>query len=118
MTAFQEMIDALFSDAAVARTITYTPVAGTARTLRAVIKSPDKIVDVREMAIHTPTLVVDVRVLDVATPQEGDTLTIGTLLYVPCAIRKTLSGRWIVILDSSRLLLRITAFLPLQAHVY
>jgi hypothetical protein len=82
MTAFQEMIDALFSDAAVARTITYTPVAGTARTLRAVIKSPDKIVDVREMAIHTPTLVVDVRVLDVATPQEGDTLTIGTLLYV------------------------------------
>ncbi len=81
MTAFQEMIDALFADAALARTVIYTPVASAARTLRAVIKSPDRIVGVREMAIHTPTLVVDVRVLDVATPQEGDTLTIGTLLY-------------------------------------
>jgi hypothetical protein len=82
MTAFQEMIDALFADPAVARTVTYTPVAGTARTLRAVIKSPDRIVDVREIAIHTSTLVVDVRVSDIATPQEGDTLTIGTLTYV------------------------------------
>lgn len=45
------------------------------------IKSPDRIVDVREIAIHTPTLLVDVRVSDVATPQEGDTLTIGALLY-------------------------------------
>ena len=81
MSAFQEMIDALFSDSALARDIVYTPVAGTPKTIRAVIKSPDRIVDVREMAIHTPTLVVDVRVSDIATPQEGDTLTIGTLLY-------------------------------------
>ncbi len=81
MTAFQEMIDALFADPAVARTVTYTPVAGAARTLRAVIKSPDRIVDVREMAIHTPTVVVDVRVSDIATPQAGDTLTIGALVY-------------------------------------
>ncbi|MFN7226666.1 MAG: hypothetical protein ACK5UY_05410 [Holosporales bacterium] len=82
MTAFQEMIDALFADPALARTITYTPVEGTARTLRAVIKSPDRIVDVREMAIHTPTLVVDVRVSDVPDPNQGDTLTIDTFLYV------------------------------------
>ena len=81
MTAFQEMIDALFADSAMARTVTYTPVAGTPQTIRAVIKSPDRIVDVRDIAIHTPTLAVDVRVSDVATPQEGDTLTIGTLLY-------------------------------------
>ena len=81
MTAFQEMIDALFADSAMARTVTYTPVAGIARTVRAVVKSPDRIVDVREIAIHTPTLVVDVRVSDIATPQEGDTLAIGTLLY-------------------------------------
>jgi hypothetical protein len=81
MTAFQEMIDALFADSAMARTVTYTPVAGLPQTMRAVIKSPDRIVDVRDIAIHTPTLVVDVRVSDVATPQEGDTLTIGTLLY-------------------------------------
>lgn len=81
MTAFQEMVDALFADSAMARTVTYTPVAGAARTIRAVIKSPDRIVDVREIAIHTPTLVVDVRVSDVSTPQEDDTLTIGTLLY-------------------------------------
>ena len=46
------------------------------------LKAPfDRIVDVRDIAIHTPTLLVDVRVLDIATPQEGDTLTIGTLLY-------------------------------------
>jgi hypothetical protein len=82
MTAFQEMIDALFADSAMARDIVYTPVAGLPQTIRAVIKSPDRIVDVRDIAIHTPTLVVDVRVSDVATPQEGDTLTIGTLLYV------------------------------------
>jgi hypothetical protein len=81
MTAFQEMIDALFADSAMARTVTYTPVAGLPQTMRAVIKSPDRIVDVRDIAIHTPTLVVDVRVSDIATPQEGDTLTIGTLLY-------------------------------------
>ncbi len=81
MTAFSAMIDALFANPAVARDITYTPVAGTARTLRAVIKSPDRIVDVREMAIHTPTLVVDVRVSDVPDPGEGDTLTIGMLIY-------------------------------------
>lgn len=81
MTAFQEMIDALFADSAMARDIVYTPVAGLPQTMRAVIKSPDRIVDVRDIAIHTPTLVVDVRVSDVATPQEGDTLAIGTLLY-------------------------------------
>jgi hypothetical protein len=81
MTAFQEMIDALFADSAVARTVTYTPVAGLPQTMRAVIKSPDRIVDVRDIAIHTPTLVVDVRVSDVPVPNEGDTLTIGTLLY-------------------------------------
>jgi hypothetical protein len=81
MTAFQEMIDALFADSAMARTVTYTPVAGLPQTMRAVIKSPDRIVDVRDIAIHTPTLVVDVRVSDIATPQEGDTLAIGTLLY-------------------------------------
>ena len=82
MSAFQEMIDALFSDSALARDVLYTPVAGTARTIRAVIKSPDRIVDVREMAIHTPTLVVDVRVSDVPDPGEGDTLSIGALTYV------------------------------------
>ena len=81
MTAFQEMIDALFADSAMARTVTYTPVAGLPQTMRAVIKSPDRVIDVRDIAIHTPTLVVDVRVSDIATPQEGDTLTIGTLLY-------------------------------------
>jgi hypothetical protein len=81
MTAFQEMIDALFADSAMARTVTYTPVAGLPQTMRAVIKSPDRIVDVRDIAIHTPTLVVDVRVSDVPVPNEGDTLTIGTLLY-------------------------------------
>ena len=81
MTAFQEMIDALFANSAMARTVTYTPVAGLPQTMRVVIKSPDRIVDVRDIAIHTPTLVVDVRVSDIATPQEGDTLTIGTLLY-------------------------------------
>jgi hypothetical protein len=81
MTAFSAMIDALFADPAMARTVTYTPVAGITQTLRAVIKSPDRIVDVREMAIHTPTLVVDVRVSDVPDPNQGDTLTIGTLLY-------------------------------------
>ena len=82
MSAFQEMIDALFSNSSLARDVLYTPVAGTARTLRAVIKSPDRIVDVREMAIHTPTLVVDVRVSDVLDPNEGDTLSIGALTYV------------------------------------
>ena len=81
MTAFQEMIDALFADSAMARDIVYTPVAGTPQTIRTVIKSPDRVIDVRDIAIHTPTLVVNVRVSDVATPQEGDTLTIGTLLY-------------------------------------
>jgi len=81
MTAFQEMIDALFADSAMARTVTYTPVAGLPQTIRAVIKSPDRVIDVRDIAIHTPTLVVDVRASDIATPQEGDTLTIGTLLY-------------------------------------
>jgi len=81
MTAFEAMIDALFADPALARTVLYTPVAGTARTIRAVIKSPDRVIDVRDIAIHTPTLVVDVRVSDIATPQAGDTLTIGTLLY-------------------------------------
>jgi len=81
MTAFQEMIDALFADSAMARTVTYAPVAGLPQTIRAVIKSPDRIVDVRDIAIHTPTLVVDVRVSDVPVPNEGDTLTIGTLLY-------------------------------------
>ena len=81
MSAFQEMIDALFSNSSLAQDIVYTPVAGTPKTIRAVIKSPDRIVDVREMAIHSPILVVDVRVSDIATPQEGDTLTIGTLLY-------------------------------------
>jgi hypothetical protein len=81
MTAFQEMIDALFADPAVARTVLYTPVAGTPKTIRGVIKSPDRIVDVRDIAIHTPTLVVDVRVSDVPVPNEGDILTIGTLLY-------------------------------------
>ena len=82
MSAFQEMIDALFSNSSLARDVLYTPVAGTARTLRAVIKSPDRIVDVREMAIHTPTLVVDVRVSDVLDSNEGDTLTISALTYV------------------------------------
>jgi hypothetical protein len=82
MSAFQEMIDALFSNSSLAQDIVYTPVAGTARTIRAVIQSPDRIVDVREMAIHTPTLVVDVRVSDVPDPNQGDTLTIDTFLYV------------------------------------
>jgi hypothetical protein len=81
MTAFQEMIDALFSNSSLAQDIVYTPVSGTPKTIRAVIKSPDRIVDVREMAIHTPTLVVDVRALDVPDPGEGDTLTIGMLIY-------------------------------------
>jgi hypothetical protein len=81
MTAFQEMIDALFADSAMARDIVYTAVAGLPQTMRAVIKSPDRVIDVRDIAIHTPTLVVDVRVSDIATPQEGDTLAIGTLLY-------------------------------------
>ena len=81
MTAFSEMIDALFADPALARTVTYAPVAAAPQLVRAVIRSPDRIVDVGDIAIHTPTLLVDVRTSEVATPQAGDLLTIGTLLY-------------------------------------
>lgn len=81
MSAVADMVVMLFVDPNLSVSATYTPVVGEAVTVRCIVKSPDRVVDVYEASIHVPTALIDVQVADVEQPIAGDQITIGSSTY-------------------------------------
>lgn len=81
MTAVADMVAMLFVDPNLSVSATYTPVVGDAVTVRCIVKSPDRIVDVYEASIHVPTALIDIQTADIEQPVAGDTLEINGTTY-------------------------------------
>jgi hypothetical protein len=81
VTAVEAMVGALFANPDLTRQVTYTPLTGTPKVIRVVLKSPDTVTMLGEAALHSATLLVDVRVSDVPQPQAGDTIIIGGVTH-------------------------------------
>src|SRR5512132_356945 len=83
MTVFAAAIDALFSDADLARSAVYR--AGGADpgiAVRVIMRRPDRIGDFGDTRITSETATFDVRTAEIAEPAEGDTLDVGGVTYV------------------------------------
>ena len=67
MSAFTDAMDDLFADPNMADSVTYQ-----GRSIRALVRRPDRDVQFGSIAVHTATLVLEVRVSDLPAPQAGD----------------------------------------------
>ena len=69
--AFSGAMDDLFADPNMAASVTYQ-----GRSIRALVRRPDRDVQFSGIAIHTATLVLEVRVSEVASPQAGNVVEV------------------------------------------
>ena len=76
MTAFAVALDALFTDAHLARDVVYTADGGQPTLVRAILRRPDDVTGFGEARIWSETTRLDLRVADVANPRPGDRLEI------------------------------------------
>jgi hypothetical protein len=67
MAAFADAFDDLFADPNMAVTISYQ-----GRSIRALVRRPDRDLEFADITVHTSTAVFEVRQRDVAAPQAGD----------------------------------------------
>lgn len=81
MTAFDDMVGALFADANMAVDATYAPAAGGSSTVRAILRRPDPNIAGFGIGAYQPALVIDVQAAQVADPTEGDAITVGAFSY-------------------------------------
>lgn len=82
MTIFADVIDALFTDPALAEdAIWRVGGAGTGITVRVIRKSPDEFVGFGSSRAILPSVIIAVRGSQVAAPASGDTVQIGTMMF-------------------------------------
>jgi hypothetical protein len=83
MSAFAAAIDALFSDPNLGAYASYR-VAGEdpAVPVRAIARQPDLTGPFGDTRVHSATAMLDIRISDVAVPAEGDTIQLGSTVYV------------------------------------
>jgi len=67
VTAFAAAIDDLFADPNMAVTVSYQ-----GRSIRALVRRPDRDIEFSDITVHTSTAVFDIRRRDVPAPQAGD----------------------------------------------
>ena len=69
MTAFADAIDDLFADPNMAVTVTYQ-----GRSIRALVRRPDRDLEFADITVHTATAVFEIRRRDVPAPLAGDVI--------------------------------------------
>ena len=69
--AFSGAMDDLFADPNMAASVTYQ-----GRSIRALVRRPDRDVQFGGIAVHAATLVLEVRVSEVASPQAGNVVEV------------------------------------------
>jgi hypothetical protein len=70
MNAFADAFDDLFADPNLAVTVTYL-----GRSIRALVRRPDRDLEFADITVHTSTALFEIRRRDVAAPQAGDIIT-------------------------------------------
>ncbi|EME69996.1 hypothetical protein H261_10617 [Paramagnetospirillum caucaseum] len=69
MTAFADAIDDLFADPNLAVTVSYQ-----GRSIRALVRRPDRDIEFSDITVQTSTAVFEIRRREVAAPQAGDVI--------------------------------------------
>ncbi|CAA7620581.1 hypothetical protein [Magnetospirillum sp. SS-4] len=69
MTAFAAAFDDLFADPNMAVTVSYQ-----GRSIRALVRRPDRDIEFSDITVHTGTAAFEVRRREVPAPQAGDTI--------------------------------------------
>ncbi|EME69923.1 hypothetical protein H261_10979 [Paramagnetospirillum caucaseum] len=69
MTAFADAIDDLFADPNMAVTVSYQ-----GRSIRALVRRPDRDIEFSDVTVHTSTAVFEIRRREVPAPQAGDVI--------------------------------------------
>ena len=83
MDAFAAAVDDLFADPNLAVDILYRPGGvGDGVAVRAMRRAPDDEITLAETRLVTPTSMFEVRVSEVAAPADGDTITLGSAVFV------------------------------------
>ncbi len=67
MTAFADALDDLFADPNMAVTVTYQ-----GRSIRALVRRPDRDIEFSDITVHAGTAVFEIRRRDIPAPQAGD----------------------------------------------
>lgn len=75
-------LDALFSDAHLARDVVYTADGGGPVLVRAILRRPDDVTGFGEARIWSETIRLDLRVAEVPTPRPGDRIEIDGEAYL------------------------------------
>ena len=76
MTAFSAALDALFTDAHLARDVVYTADGGAPSLVRAILRRPDDVMGFGEARIWSETTRRDLRIAEVPSPRPGDRIEI------------------------------------------
>lgn len=82
MNAFDDGVDALFTDKNLADDAVYTPVSGDAVNIRVVRTTPPQGVGLFTTGAYLPADMADVRISEIQEPFEGDQLTIGDKTFL------------------------------------
>ena len=69
MSAFAAAIDDLFADPNMAVTVTYQ-----GRSIRALVRRPDRDIEFADITVHTATAIFEVRRKEVTSPAAGDVI--------------------------------------------
>lgn len=82
MTAFAAALNALFADPNFGRDAVYRAGGdGPETPVRAVLRAPDRITTFNQGRFVADTVLIDLLVSEVATPEPGDTLSLGAVTY-------------------------------------
>lgn len=80
--AFSIAMGAIFADPNMAVEATYRPAYSAEQSIRVLFRAPDEIMRYGESPILSDTQVAELFGADVTAPEEGDTLQIGTEVYM------------------------------------
>jgi len=81
--AFEAAAADLFANPDVARDATYRPGgSGDGTSIRVIVRSLDRLLDVGEVRVQTATAMFDVRVAEIPDPRPGDTLAVDGDAFV------------------------------------
>ena len=69
MSAFADALDDLFADPNMGVTVTYQ-----GRSIRALVRRPDRDIEFADITVHTGTAVFEIRRQEVASPAAGDVI--------------------------------------------
>jgi len=69
MSAFADAVDDLFADPNLAVTVSYQ-----GRSIRALVRRPDRDIEFSDITVHTGTALFEIRRREVPAPQAGDVI--------------------------------------------